>query len=65
MTEGEINTLINIHNTNASKMDPYLPDRWRYDNAIQQTEQPIITNTIKCSKCGGTGHVESDCMFSG
>ena len=46
-------------------MDPYLPDRWRYDNAIQQTEQPIITNTIKCSKCGGTGHVESDCMFSG
>ena len=27
-----------------------------------QQAQTIITNTIVCAKCGGTGHLSKDCM---
>jgi splicing factor 1 len=36
-------------------------NRWKYDAETQEIEQSIITNQVKCTKCGGIGHLATDC----
>ena len=52
--------LMQLAELNGTMKPMDILNKWRYDISLQE-EDPIITNTVKCTKCGGTGHIASDC----
>ena len=54
-------TYIHVSQSQSSHAYTLVVHRWKYDAETQEIEQSIITNQVKCTKCGGIGHLATDC----
>lgn len=56
--------MIPLHPQNNTIAPPPPPPPTRILRPWQSTETRSITNTTVCTKCGGAGHIASDCKFA-